>query len=75
MGKHEVRLAGSPAVKPARRRLPGLLGTCGVGRAWRMLPAGFLPRRTVSGRFRRWIERRLFEVLMQASAHRQPRDR
>lgn len=44
-----------------------------VGGAWRALPAGFLPWRTVYGWFRRWIDKGLFESLMRALAHRQRR--
>ncbi|WP_455989403.1 transposase [Methylorubrum extorquens] len=44
-----------------------------VGGAWRALPAGFPPWRTVYGWFRRWIEKGLFESLMRALARRQRR--
>jgi transposase len=39
-----------------------------VGGAWRALPAGFPPWRTVYGWFRRWLARGLFEALLQAVA-------
>lgn len=44
-----------------------------VGSAWRALPAGFPPWRTVYGWFRRWIEKGVFEFLMRALARRQRR--
>jgi transposase len=39
-----------------------------VGGAWRALPAGFPPWRTVYGWFRRWLERGLFDALLRAVA-------
>ncbi|MBB5761393.1 putative transposase [Methylorubrum rhodesianum] len=44
-----------------------------VGGAWRALPAGFPPSRTVYVWFRRRIEKGLFESLMRALARRQRR--
>src|SRR3712207_5154745 len=39
-----------------------------AGGAWRALPAGWPPWRTVYGWFRRWLERGLFDRLMRAVA-------
>lgn len=43
------------------------------GSAWRALPAGFPPWRTVYGWCRRWIEKGVFASLMRALARRQRR--
>jgi putative transposase len=64
---------GSPDATPARRVLAAIAWHLRVGGAWRALPAGFPPWRTVYGWFRRWIERGLFEDLMRALARRQRR--
>jgi putative transposase len=64
---------GSPDATPARRVLAGIAWHLRVGGAWRALPNGFLPWRTVYGWFRRWIDKGLFEALMRSLARRQRR--
>ncbi len=64
---------GSPDATPARRVMAGIAWHLRVGGAWRALPAGFPPWRTVYGWFRRWIDKGLFESLMRALARRQRR--
>jgi putative transposase len=64
---------GRPNAQPVRLVLAAIAWHLRVGGAWRALPAGFPPWRTVYGWFRRWIERGLFERLMRALARRQRR--
>ncbi|MHC2018739.1 transposase [Methylobacterium sp. CM6247] len=66
-----------PPIRPdataARHVLAGIAWHLRTGGGWRALPAGFPPWRTVYGRFRRWIEKGLFESLMRGLARRQRR--
>ncbi|WP_231343882.1 IS5 family transposase [Methylorubrum sp. B1-46] len=64
---------GSPNARPVRLVAAAIAWHLRVGGAWRRLPAGFPPWRTVYGWFRRWIEKGLFESLMRALARRQRR--
>ncbi|QEE39033.1 MULTISPECIES: IS5 family transposase [unclassified Methylobacterium] len=64
---------GRPEAIPARRVLAAIAWHLRVGGAWRALPAGFPPWRSVYGWFRRWIDKGLFESLMRALARRQRR--
>ena len=64
---------GSPAATPVRLVLAAIAWHLRVGGAWRALPAGFPPWRTVYGWFRRWVERGLFAHLMRALARQQRR--
>src|SRR3954465_7810003 len=65
---------GSPDATPARQVLAALAWHLRVGGAWRALPAGFPPWRTVYGWFRRWLEKGLFEALLRAVARLRRRD-
>src|SRR3954466_4527282 len=49
---------------PARRVVGAIAWHLRTGGAWRSLPAGWPPWRTVYGRFRRWLDLGLFEVLL-----------
>jgi putative transposase len=64
---------GSASATPARQVVAAIAWHLRVGSAWRALPAGFPPWRTVYGWFRRWIEKGVFEILMRALARRQRR--
>ncbi|WP_455961471.1 transposase [Methylorubrum aminovorans] len=64
---------GSPNARPVRLVVAAIAWHLRFGGAWRRLPAGFPPWRTVYGWFRRWIEKWLFESLMRALARRQRR--
>ena len=48
---------GSASATPARQIVAVIAWHLRVGSAWRALPAGFPPWRTVYAWFRRWIER------------------
>ncbi|WP_082167663.1 transposase [Methylobacterium aquaticum] len=65
----------SPSATPARKIVAAIAWHVRVGGAWRALPESVVPCRTVYGWFRRWIEKRLFEILMRALARRQLRRR
>ena len=65
----------SPEATPARLVIAAIAWHLRVGGAWRALPSGFPPWRTVYGWFRRWIARGLFEQLMWGLARRQRRHR
>jgi putative transposase len=58
---------------PTRRVVGAIAWHLRVGGAWRSLPAGWPPWRTVYGWFRRWLELGLFEVLLRDVAHRRRR--
>jgi transposase len=59
---------------PLRPVVAALAWHLRVGGAWRALPAGFPPWRTVYGWFRRWLEKGLFEALLRAVARLRRRD-
>src|ERR671938_1692913 len=63
----------SARATPVRAVVAALAWHLRVGGAWRALPAGFPPWRTVYGWFRRGIDKGLFESLMRALARRQRR--
>ncbi len=58
---------------PTRRVVGAIAWHLRVGGAWRALPAGFPPWRTVYGWFRRWLELGLFEALLRDVACRRRR--
>jgi transposase len=58
---------------PMQQVVAALLWHLRVGGAWRALPAGFPPWRTVYGWFRRWLDLGLFEVLLGRLARRRRR--
>ncbi|WP_050783624.1 transposase [Methylobacterium nodulans] len=64
---------GRANAQPARWVLAAVAWHLRVGGAWRALPAGLPPWRTVCGWFRRWIDKGLFARLMRALARRQRR--
>ena len=64
---------GSPNARPVRLVLAAIAWHLRVGGAWRALPEGFPPWRTVDSWFRRWIAKGLFESLMRTLARRQRR--
>jgi putative transposase len=53
---------------PLHRVVAALAWHLRVGGAWRALPAGFPPWRTVYGWFRRWLERGLLDALLRGVA-------
>jgi transposase len=58
---------------PTRRVVGAIAWHLRVGGAWRSLPAGWPPWRTVYGWFRRWLELGLFEALLRDVARRRRR--
>jgi transposase len=58
---------------PTRRVVGAIAWHLRVGGAWRSLPAGWPPWRTVYGWFRRWLDLGLFEVLLREAARRRRR--
>jgi putative transposase len=58
---------------PTRRVVAALAWHLRVGGAWRALPGGFPPWRTVYGWFRRWLALGLFEALLGRLARRRRR--
>jgi putative transposase len=58
---------------PARRVVGAIAWHLRVGGAWRALPAGWPPRRTVCGWFRRWLDLGLFDALLREVARRRRR--
>jgi putative transposase len=58
---------------PLHRVVAALAWHLRVGGAWRALPAGFPPWRTVYGWFRRWLERGLLDALLRGVARRRRR--
>jgi putative transposase len=59
---------------PTRRVVGAIAWHLRLGGAWRSLPAGRPPWRTVYGRFRRWLELGLFEALPREVARRRRRE-
>src|ERR671929_732501 len=59
---------------PARRVVGAIAWHLRVGGAWRALPAGFPPWRTVYGWFRRWLALGLFDALLREVARRRRRE-
>src|SRR5690348_4086812 len=58
---------------PARRVVGAIAWHLRVGGAWRSLPQGWPPWRTVYGWFRRWLELGLFDALLREVARRRRR--
>jgi transposase len=58
----------SPRRTPLRAVVAALAWHLRVGGAWRALPTGFPPWRTVYGWFRRWLALGLFDALLRAVA-------
>ena len=59
---------GSERRTPAQRVVAALAWHLRVGGAWRALPIGFPPWRTVYGWFRRWLALGVFEALLRGVA-------